>query len=109
MPESLKELPVVNDEIVRAEHISMALTANTLIFDDGATQTFTLDGETTYIDLGQPSHGAWWALGDGQFVSFWPPDYQATYHLRWLVEDGTIAGVTFTELESETRFTGRYL
>jgi hypothetical protein len=109
MPESLQELRVANDEIVHADHMPTALTAGRLMFGDGATQVFTLDGHTTYTDRGRPTQGDWWVLGDGRFESFWPPDYKATYVLRWVVENGAITGLTFTEAERGTRFEGRYI
>lgn len=109
MPEALQELRVGNDDLVDADHMPAALTAGTLVFGDGATQVFTPDGHTTYTDRGRPSQGDWWVLGDGKFASFWPPDYQASYTLRWVVDDGAITGLTFTETERGTRFVGRYL
>jgi hypothetical protein len=109
MPEPLRDLRVDNDDLVHADHIAAAVTAGTLVYDNGATQVFTADGQTTYTDRGRPSQGNWWALGDGKFISFWPPDYQATYELRWVVEGGAITGLTFIEAEQGTRFDGRYV
>ena len=109
MPESLRELRVGNDELVRADHMAAALTAGTLVFGDGATQIFTPDGHTTYTEHGRPSQGDWWVLGDGNFASFWPPDYKATYVVRWVVAEGAITGLTFTETGRGTRFEGHYL
>jgi hypothetical protein len=34
--------------------------------------------------------------------------YRASYHLRWIVEDGEIVGLRFTELGRGPRFDGRY-
>ena len=45
---------------------------------------------------------------DGQFSSFWPPDYRATYGVRWIVEDGAVTGLSFTQSERGERFDGRY-
>ena len=109
MPESLQELHVGNNELVRADHMPTALTAGTLVFGDGATQVFTLDGHTTYTDRGRPSQGDWSVLGEGEFVSFWPPDYRATYVVRWIVAEGAIAGLSFTEAKRGARYEGRYL
>ena len=109
MRESLKELRVSNDDLVEADHLLAALTAGTLIFGDGATQIFTSDGHTTYTERGRPSQGDWWILGDGTFVSFWPPEFRATHAVRWVVQDGAIRGLTFAETERGTRFEGRYL
>jgi hypothetical protein len=109
MPEPLQQLRVHSDDLVLADQMPAALTAETLVFSDGATQVFTPNGHTTYTDRGGPSQGKWWVLGDGKFASFWPPDYQATYALRWIVEDGAITGLAFTETGRGTRFEGRYL
>lgn len=109
IPESLQALRVGHNDLVHADLMPLALTAGALAFGDAATQVFTPDGHTTYTDRSRPSQGDWRALGDGRFVSFWPPDYQATYVLRWLVEDGAVTGLTFTDTELGTRFEGRYL
>lgn len=108
MFESLQELRVDDEDLVRADHLRTALTAGTFVFDDGATQVFTPDGHTTYTEGGRPSAGDWRVLGDGEFVSFWPPSYRATYVVRWIVTDGAIAGLSFTEAKRGTRFEGRY-
>jgi len=109
MLESLLHLRVDNDELVGVDHMLAALTAGTLAFPDGATQVFTSDGRTTYTEGGRSSAGEWWVVGEGRFGSFWPPDYRATYTLRWVVAHGSIAGVSFTATEGGTRFDGRYL
>lgn len=109
MLESLRHLRVGNDDLVDADYMLAALTAGTLVFADGATQVFTSDGRTTYTDDGRPSRGEWRVVGDGKFASFWPPDYQATYTLRWVVVNGAITGLSFTETERGTRFEGRFL
>ena len=97
-----------NGELVGAADMADALTAATLVFDDGATQTFTLDGRTTYVEQGRQSAGEWSVVADGTFSSFWPPDYRATYALRWIVEDKTPVGLSFTDRRSGQRFDGRY-
>lgn len=109
MPEPLQDLKVGNDDLVRADHMVTALTAGSLVFGDGATQVFTADGQTTYTDHGRPSQGEWSVLGYGKFLSFWPPDYRATYLVRWIVADGAVTGLTFTETERGSRFEGHYL
>ena len=109
MPKPLAGLRVNNNDLVHADHMTAALTAGTLAFADGAVQVFAPDGQTTYTDRGRPSQGGWRVLGDGKFASFWPPDYQATYVVTWVVEGGVITGLTFTETEHGTRFEGRYL
>jgi hypothetical protein len=97
-----------NGELVKAAEMPDALTAATLVFDDGATQKFTADGRTTYVEQGRQTPGEWSVSGDGTFSSFWPPDYRATYALRWIVEDNSPVGLSFTDVRSGRRFDGRY-
>ena len=97
-----------NGELVGAADMADALTAATLVFDDGATQTFTRDGRTTYVEQRRQTAGEWSVLSDGTFSSFWPPDYRATYALRWIVEDNSPVGLSFTDASSGRRFDGRY-
>jgi hypothetical protein len=97
-----------NGELVGAADMADALTAATLVFDDGATQRFTPDGRTTYVEQGRQTAGEWSVLADGTFSSFWPPDYRATYALCWIVEDNTPVGLSFTDARSGQRFDGRY-
>ena len=102
------DVPATNGELVRAADMPDALTAATLVFDDGAIQTFTSDGRTTYLEQGRQTTGEWSVLSDGTFSSFWPPDYRATYALRWIVEDNVPVGLRFTDVRSGQRFDGRY-
>jgi hypothetical protein len=53
---------------------------------------------------GRPTRGEWYVDDDGHFASIWPPSYD----LRWMVEDGAIVGLRFTELGRGSRFAGRY-
>ncbi|MBM7494396.1 hypothetical protein JOD64_005618 [Micromonospora luteifusca] len=99
---------VVDGQPVDAVDMIAALTAAQLVFQDGATQTFTADGRTTYADRGTPSTGEWSVTGDGSFASFWPPTYRATYTVRWIVEDGVRVGVSFMDTRSRVRYDGRY-
>lgn len=92
MPRRLDYLKVANGDLVLAKDMPDALTAATLVFGDGARQTFTPDGKTTYVDHGGSTQGEWSIVEDGAFSSFWPPDYRATYGLRWIVEDGAGTG-----------------
>jgi hypothetical protein len=85
-----------------------ALTAATLVFGDGTTQVFTVDGRTTYVEQGRTTTGEWSVVSDGKFASFWPPDYRATYTLRWIVEEGSPIGLSFTEDGRGQQFDGRY-
>lgn len=99
---------VVDDQPVNAADMIAALTAAQFVFEDGATQSFTADGQTIYVDRGAPSAGEWSVVGDGTFASFWPPTYRATYAARWIVEDGMPVGVGFTDARSGVRYDGRY-
>src|SRR3954467_13394501 len=86
-----------------------ALTAGELVFADGATQTFDVTGDTSYVEAdGRPTRGKWYFDDDGRFGSFWPPSYRAWYDLRWIVEGDEIVGLSFTELGRDTGFDGRY-
>ena len=99
---------VLDGQPVDAVDMAAALTAASFVFQDGATQSFTADGRTTYVESGTPSAGEWSVSGDGTFASFWPPTYRATYTVRWIVEDGVRVGVSFTDTRSGVRSDGRY-
>jgi hypothetical protein len=103
-----EDLEVSDGEAIAPELIPRALTAGELVFSDGATQVFEADGGTTYVEKGRPTRGEWYVDDDGRFGSFWPPSYRASYDLRWMVEDGVVAGLRFTELDRGSRFEGRY-
>lgn len=102
------DVEVSDGDVVVPALIPRALTARELVFSDGATQVFEADGGTTYVDGGRPTGGKWYVDGDGHFGSFWPPSYRASYELRWMVENGAIVGLRFTELGRASRFDGRY-
>jgi hypothetical protein len=93
---------------ISADDIPGALTAAPLVYDDGSTQIFELDGETTFFEHGSPTRGEWSVDGSGHFTSFWPPTYRASYELRWIVESGKTAGVLFAEIGSGQLSRGRY-
>lgn len=97
-----------NGDLVPEKDMPDALTAAPLVFADGATQTFTADGKTTYVEGGRPTRGEWSVIGDGAFSSFWPPSYRATYNVSWIVEDGRTTGLTFVQAATGDRFDGRY-
>lgn len=101
-------LNVADGDLVLAKDMPDALTAATLAFADGATQKFTPDGKTIYVEQGRPTEGEWAIVKDGEFSSFWPPTYRARYALRWLVEEGKVTGLSFTEAQRGDRFDGRY-
>ncbi|MFG2059748.1 hypothetical protein ACGFI9_37645 [Micromonospora sp. NPDC048930] len=105
MPSSTK---VVDGQLVDAADMIAALTTAQFVFQDGATQSFTADGRTTYVERGVPSAGEWSVAGDGTFASCWPPTYRATYTVRWIVENGVPVGVSFTDTRSGGRYDGRY-
>jgi len=102
------DVEVSDGDMVAPALIPRALTAGELVFPDGATQRFEPDGATTYVDNDRPTRGRWYVDDDGHFGSFWPPSYRASYDLRWMVEDGTIVGLRFTERGRGSRFDGRY-
>ncbi len=104
----LDDVEVSDQDVVAPALIQRALTAGELVFPDGATQVFEADGGTTYVEHGRTTRGEWYVDDDGSFCSFWPPSYRARYDLRWLVEDGVIVGLRFTELGRGSRFDGRY-
>jgi hypothetical protein len=108
MPASLDHLHVTNGDPVKAADVATALTAATLVYDDGATQTFDPDGSTTYVEHGTTSDGTWSVEGDGRFASFWPPSFRATYDLRWAVDSGAVVGLSFVDVASGATFNGCY-
>jgi hypothetical protein len=95
-------------EPIAAADMTAALTSSQFLFPDGATQTFTSDGRTTYVENGRVSAGEWSVLGDERFASFWPPAYRATYAVAWIVEDMKPVGVSFTDARSGAMYRGRY-
>jgi hypothetical protein len=56
--------------LVLAKDMPEALTAAPLVFGDGATQTFSPDGTTTYVDHGGPTRA-----GRAQLVRAAHPDH----------------------------------
>ena len=108
MIQALENLGVVDADLVRPEHIAAALTAGSFTYDDGATQTFEPAGGTTYVQHQQLSRGEWYVDGKGHFCSFWPPAYRACYELHWMLENGRVVGLKFTELDRGSIFVGRY-
>jgi hypothetical protein len=104
----LGHIHVSDGAAVETVHIPMAVTAGGLVYDDGATQVFEPAGATVYVERGRPTEGEWYIDGEGRFCSFWPPSYRACYNLHWIVEDGGIVGLRFTELGGGSGFIGRY-
>jgi hypothetical protein len=108
MSDVLQGIPAEDGAAVAAADIPKAVTAGRLVYTDGATQVFTIDGKTTYTERGGDSAGEWYVDDQGRFCSFWPPSYRACYALRWVVADGRIAGLRFTGLSDGVTFEGRY-
>jgi hypothetical protein len=108
MVQALENLAVADGDPVRTEHIATALTAGRFVYDDGATQTFEPGGGTTYVEHEHRSRGEWYVDSEGRFGSFWPPSYRACYDLHWIVENGSVVGLRFTELDRGSVFVGRY-
>jgi hypothetical protein len=108
MIQTLENLAVADGDPVRTEHIAAALTAGGFVYADGATQTFEPSGGTTYVEHAHRSRGEWSVDSEGRFCSFWPPSYRACYELHWIVENGSIVGLRFTELQRGSVFVGRY-
>lgn len=106
--QALQNLRVDDGDPVTTEHIAIAVTSRSLVYDDGATQTFEPGGRTTYVAHEQRSRGQWYVDSEGRFCSFWPPSYRACYDLHWIVEKGRIVGLRFTERERRSVFVGRY-
>jgi hypothetical protein len=106
MKKSLAHLNVSDGDTVTADLIPLAVTAGPLLYEDGATQTFDPDGATVYVENGSRTTGEWYLGTDGRFCSYWPPSYRACYELRWVVENGQVTGLRFTDGASV--FAGRY-
>ena len=59
--QGLEDVEVVDGEPVAASLIPRAVTAGELLFDDGATQAFDVNGDTSYIEAdGRPTQGKWY-------------------------------------------------
>lgn len=100
---------VIDGDRIDPADIAAALTRAPFTYDDGATQVFTPDGRTVYIESGARSSGKWKVDDDGRFQSFWPPSYYATYDVSWIVgPDGEAVGIRFQDLDRGATFDGRY-
>ncbi|MEM8592188.1 MAG: hypothetical protein AAGF13_06640 [Pseudomonadota bacterium] len=58
-------------EVLTGAQIVEVLSGTTLIYENGAVQTFYASGKTVYR-FGEPSWGSWGTRGD-QYCSTWPP------------------------------------
>src|SRR4051794_9558787 len=75
--QGLADVKIVDGEPVAASLIPRAVTAGELLFDDGATQTFEIDGDTSYVEAdGRPTEGKWYVDEDGRFCSSWSLTYR---------------------------------
>ncbi len=72
MSKPLDHLKVAHRDLELAKDMKEALTARTLIFDDGANQTFTSDGKTTYVEHAGATRGEWSIAQDGPLVQTGP-------------------------------------
>jgi len=108
MGDVLQGIRAEDGAVVAAVDIPKAVTARRLVYTDGATQVFMIDGKTTYTERGGDSAGEWYVDDQGRFCSFWPPSYRACYVLRWMVEDTRIVGLRFTGVNDGVTFEGRY-
>ena len=99
---------IADGDAVRADRIPAAVTAAELLYEDGSTQTFTLDGKTVFIENGRPTDGEWYVDAAGRFGSFWPPSYRASYDLLWIVENNEVVGLRFIDGQNGATSNGRY-
>jgi hypothetical protein len=106
--EGVVDFDVRDGDVVSADAIPVAVTAAPLRYEDGALQTFTSSGHTTYVEGARRTHGEWSVDESGRFTSFWPPSYRATYALCWLMDDGVVTGLRFVDTRSGARFEGRF-
>ncbi len=106
--DGINEVEVSDGDVVTPALLPRALTAGELVFSDGASQVFEAGGGTTYVEDGRPTRGEWYVDEDGRFGSYWPPSYRASYEVRWIVENGAVVGLRFTELGGASGFDGRY-
>ncbi len=106
--DGINDVEVFDGDVVTPALLPRALTAGELVFSDGASQVFEAGGGTTYVEDGRPTRGEWYVDEDGRFGSYWPPSYRASYEVRWIVENGAVVGLRFTELGGASGFDGRY-
>lgn len=103
-----KRPAVKNGDRIDAGDIAEALMREPFTYADGATQVFTPDGRTTYTENGSLTFGEWGVGAQGQFWSFWPPAYRATYDVSWITDADDVVGIRFTELNRGVTSEGRY-
>jgi hypothetical protein len=115
---------------IAADDVVEAVTRAPLRYQDGSTQVFTPDGNTTFVEHGRRTSGEWGVDHEGSFWSFWPPDYRASYDVYWIMGAentgaelagtdaartggadavaGTASGVRFVERHGGAVSDGRY-
>lgn len=104
-----EESRVQNGARIEAGTVRDAVTRAPFVYADGATQVFTEDGRTTFIEKGRSSTGEWGVDDDGRFWSFWPPSYRAVYDVTWIANsEGEAVGVSFADVNNADGFDGRY-
>ncbi|WP_306193160.1 MULTISPECIES: hypothetical protein [unclassified Streptomyces] len=108
MIRNLENISAEDGAPVPPEQIPAAVTAGSLVYTDRATQSFDPDGTTRYVEGGRQTEGTWSVDENGRFCSFWPPTFRASYDLRWMVDEGRIVGLRFSDLASGALFEGRY-
>lgn len=103
-----------------ADDVIEAVTRAPLRYQDGSSQVFTPDGNTTFVEHGRRTTGEWGVDHEGSFWSFWPPDYRASYDVYWIMGadntgvetadavPGTASGVRFVERHGGAVSDGRY-
>ena len=114
-----------NGRRIAADDVVEAVTRAPLRYQDGSTQVFTPDGNTTFVEHGRRTSGEWGVDHEGSFWSFWPPDYRASYDVYWIMGTentgadnarteaadavpGTASGVRFVERHGGAVSDGRY-
>lgn len=95
-------------EPIDADDIAEAVTRASFTYPDGATQTFTADGRTSYTENGATADGEWGVTDRGRFWSFWPPDYRAEYEVFRIRSGDENVGVRFVDNTSGATSDGRY-
>ncbi|MDX3234534.1 hypothetical protein PV392_02280 [Streptomyces sp. ME03-5709C] len=108
MTRNIDSLHPQDGAIVPPDQIPTAVTAGLLAYGDGTTQTFRPDGSTSYFEAGRRTEGTWSVDESGRFSSFWPPSYQASYDLRWVVDGEEVVGLRFSDLRTGSSFDGRF-
>ena len=105
---------------IAPDDVVEAVTRAPLRYQDGSTQVFTPDGNTTFVEHGHRTSGEWGVDHEGSFWSFWPPDYRGSYDVYWIMGadnagaetadavPGTASGVRFVERHGGAVSDGRY-